>query len=150
MKVKSTSRKKALMAYSQLYSRLDNIPFDECWYCGSPRECLDHCPPLSYLQYIDTDVFRKSGGKFSLIPSCNSCNSLLGSKKLLSPNERISWLLGAYTKLFDKSYYGWSDDEVKEMGYNFKVMIHNSRERANGYIDRIRAIEQRIINIKDW
>lgn len=150
MKVNRIGRKKSLIAYRHLYSRLENIPFDECWYCGSLRECLDHCPPLDYLQYIDTDVFRKSGGKFSLIPSCNSCNTLLGNKKLLSPNERISWLLGAYTKLFDKAYYGWSEDEVKEMGYNFKVMIGASMKKANSYIDKVRSIEQRIIDIKEW
>lgn len=148
--MKNKARQLTLQQYGELYHRMDNVPFDSCWYCGAPRTCLDHCPPLGYLQHMDPQTFRKKGGYFLLVPSCESCNSLLGARKLLTPPERISWLLGAYNKLFDKAYFGWTDEEVAEMGYGLKVMIHNSRIKANLYLDKVRAIEQRILEIKDW
>lgn len=147
---KIRSRTFTLRQYGHLYSRIENVIFEQCWYCGDTRECLDHVPSLGVLEHIDVEKFRKDGGKFLLVPSCTSCNSLLANRRLFTPNERISWLLGAYHKLFDKSYYGWSDAEVKEMGYGFRVIIKQAKKQANSYIGKIRSIERRILDIADF
>ena len=148
--MKASKRLTLVRLYGTLYTRMENVPLDTCWYCGSPRECLDHTPPLGYLEHMDINRFRERGGKFTLVPSCNTCNALLGNRKLLSPNEKISWLLGAYSRLFDRAYYGWSDDDIEEMGYNFRVMISHSISKASSYMAKVREIENRIIDIKEW
>lgn len=143
-------RKITLQQYGQLYHRLETTIQDQCWYCGDTRECLDHVPSLGLLPHTDIDKFRENGGQFLLVPCCNSCNSLLANRRLYTPNERISWLLGAYHKLFDKSYYGWSDAEVKEMGYTFRLMINAGINKSNSYIGKIRSIERRILDIENF
>lgn len=148
--VMSKLRRLTLRQYGQLYHRLDNTDQEHCWYCGDGRECLDHVPSLGMLPNIDVKKFRESGGRFLLVPCCSSCNSLLGNRRLYTPNERISWLLGAYHKLFDKAYYGWSDTEVSEMGYTFRVMISAGISKSNSYISKIRAIERRILDIENF
>ena len=148
--MKFCERQQLLKQYGQIYSKFEGAKTQECWYCKQPKECVDHCPPLSSLSFLDVHKFREHGGNFVLIPSCMSCNSLLGERKLFTPNERISWLLGAYNKLFDKSYYGWSDEEVREMGFVFRTMINASRLKSNSYIDRIKSIEKTIVGIENW
>ena len=150
MKRNRRNAKLTFQSYNELYQRLDNVPFDTCWYCGDPRTCLDHSPPLAMLDFMDLDLFRKLGREFCLIPCCDSCHSLLGIKELVTPNERLSWLLGAYHKLFDKAFYGWTEEEVAEMGYNFRVMINSSKARASTYAEKVRYIEKKIVSLHEW
>ena len=146
----TSNRKQLSKQYAPWYSRMSGVPFHECWYCGDTKTCWDHCPPLHYADLVYIPSFISDNSHLVLIPSCDSCNSLLGCRKLFTPNERISWLLGAYTRLFDKAYYGWTPEEVDEMGYNFKVMINHSIRTSNSYVDKVRAIERKILTIQEW
>ena len=53
--------------------RIDSDPIQDCWYCGSQAEAIDHLHP------------RKLGGdnkSSNLIPVCKSCNSSKNAKPL--------------------------------------------------------------------
>lgn len=143
------SRQLLLKSYGQLYTRLSNIELDKCWYCKSTRNCLDHCPPLACLNNLDIGKFREANG-FYLIPSCSVCNSLLADKVLLTPYERLSWLLSTYKALFNRAHADWAISEIEEMGPYFQTLINEGKKQANQWLDKIAAIETAICNAQDF
>jgi hypothetical protein len=142
-------RKLTIAQLGHLYERMQCENSALCWYCSTDKECIDHCPPLAILPNLDIDKFRNEDGKFILIPACHQCNRLLGSKHLFTPIERLFWLLDKYKYLYNKQYKGWTDDEIKEMGYSFQLLISQSIKESNQLIDKVRAIEANICNLKD-
>ncbi len=78
--MKASLRRYYIQRYGDLYKRAKDIPLDVCVYCGDTRQTLDHCPPISKLEFIDVQKAIKKGLKFILYPACNECNAHLSAK----------------------------------------------------------------------
>lgn len=135
----------AIRAIGNLYERHGKFDGNSCAYCGSPRQCLDHVPPLDVAYYqIDLKKFQKTGGKLYLIPSCNLCNELLGAKKLFTYDERLAFLFERYAKLIRE--HKWDDEEIEEMGPGLKAAIIESERHRQEYIRKLRGVENSILS----
>lgn len=140
-------RLKRLSQYGGLFTRMAKVSLDECWYCGAPRETLDHCPPISSVETLDITRFKKNGGEFLLIPSCFDCNTLLGAKRLGAPNERLAYLLLKYTKITNEHFCNWEEDQIAEMGYNLKDMIYKKDKMMREYLVKLKAIRAKMSSL---
>lgn len=74
------------------YHACEAINQQVCFYCGCDATDLDHCPPISIVANVPTRLLH--GLRFVLIPSCSKCNRTLGSKTLLTPRDRLRYLIG--------------------------------------------------------
>lgn len=74
------------------YHTCEMVNQQVCFYCGCAATDLDHCPPISLVANVPTKLLH--GLRFVLIPSCGKCNRTLGSKTLLTPRDRLSYLIG--------------------------------------------------------
>lgn len=140
------SRKTALRAIGSLYSRAKGCDLSLCFYCGFPREALDHVPPLSVAISMDMEKFRRKGGRLILFPSCGQCNSMLGSKKLGTALERINYLWAAYATLIEKTHRNWTRAELHELGRGLRGTIEAGMRRADVYVLHLRGVEGRLLS----
>ena len=130
---------------SALYKRTTRYPLSVCSYCGFPRQCLDHVPPLKIADSVDIQDFRFRGGEFILFPSCLECNALLGAKALCTYQERLHFLYTAYIKRITER--SWSRAEMEELGRGLKAFIE-ARQYINAIrIEKLRGIESRMLEI---
>jgi hypothetical protein len=128
-----------------LYRRVTGIDLGRCAYCGFPRECLDHVPPLRLACDLDIGAFVKDGGRLLLYPSCFECNEFLGKKDLPAYGQRLSFLWERYGNLIRTQT--WEQWELAELGPGLRPYI-TARQKANmRWIDKIRAVEQRLIEL---
>lgn len=65
-----------------------------CYYCDAPAECIDHTFPVSVLaKKVNEPGFKVTNRiHYSIVPSCNSCNSMLGAKVFKTLEERKRWV----------------------------------------------------------
>ena len=128
---------------SALYTRDYSHDPALCAYCGAPRQCLDHVPPLRLAADMDLDRFRRNGGELLLIPACLDCNALLGSKPLPTYDERLSALYWLYeARIRSRS---WSEDEVAELGPGLRRYVEGQDARNRELIAKFRGIERAIL-----
>lgn len=147
--MKGHYRNLLLRQYGHLYEKLGSVSQDECWYCKSLRDSVDHCPPVCVLDSFDCLKFKEQGGSFVLVPSCQECNHLLGAKLLYTPKERAAYLLQAYHKLYDKVSFKWSAEEVADMGFALKSLISTNQAKADEYLRKLKALEQAALESED-
>ena len=138
--MKLKERNRLVRTYNHLYRRAE-VELDKCFYCGANRECLDHVPPISWVESFDTTKYREQGNEFLLYPSCFKCNSYLGDKNLFDISERIEYLYQRYTKEIDKIVGLWTDEETEEMSPMFQDMIRNRTNRVKELVQRQRYLE---------
>ena len=126
---------------TKIYNHLYRIPvkcedYYKCMYCGIDRQCLDHVPPLSTIENIDINEYKKDGGKFLLIPSCLKCNQFLGFYNSNSMYDRINLLISKYNKKLKKRPI-WTEEELSEMSDRF-LQYHFAKD------DKYRIIENKL------
>lgn len=90
----------------------------------------DHVPPISKIDNYDIKILIKRGTKFILYPSCNACNSILGSQWIIDPIERINFIAFYYLQRVD-SREQWTDSEMNELGRNLRSLVESSQNRIN-------------------
>ena len=56
-----------------------DLDFFVCAYCGGKPSCFDHVPPLATVAAFPQKKFKH----YRLVPSCGSCNQILGGHSLL-------------------------------------------------------------------
>ena len=128
-----------------LYRRVTGIDLGCCAYCGFPRECLDHVPPLRIACDLDVASFVKDGGRLLLYPSCAECNSFLGKKDLPSYGQRLAFLWQKYGTLIRTRM--WEPYEIAQLGPGLRPYI-TARQKSNlRWIDKIRAVEHRLLEL---
>lgn len=98
------------------------VEVKRCVYCGLDATDRDHLVPVSFLRN------GKRKGVFEAqetVPSCRECNSLLGNNVFDTFEDRLDYV---QKRINDK--YGdilrqvdWSESEIAEMGYNFRVPL---------------------------
>jgi len=116
---------------------------DACVYCGGPRECLDHNPPISKLDCIDVTKALKKGMKFELYPSCLECNARLSNKISIDLLDRMNTIAMIYLNKADK-VEKWTPEELQELGPNLRSLIENSSDRATLFALKAKKIFDRI------
>lgn len=119
-----------------------------CFYCSDPAQCLDHVPPLSMIDVYTHEERKKSNIPAVLLSCCTECNSALGSRLLPTANERLLYLESYYEAFFKKQKAMWTDDEIDELGDSLKSSVRARQEKLNRYVDKIRAIQLRLIRVE--
>jgi hypothetical protein len=131
--------------YGSLYNKMKNCDIDKCWYCSSIRQCLDHCPNLSQLNYYTPEDFARQKIELLLIPSCNQCNSYLNQSQSYAPKDRLNDLYLIYAREIRNSGEYWKKDELKTLskGWLKNSIIHNNliidslKEKLSNIMDRL-------------
>jgi hypothetical protein len=123
------------------------VSLGECVYCGSERQCLDHVPPISWIETFDLIKFKKDGGELLLYPSCHQCNKWLGDKPLFNYKERLLFLYDRYMAEVDKIKALWSEEEIAEMSSMFQRMIRAKQLMVRDLIRKHREIECRMLQL---
>jgi hypothetical protein len=133
-------RRAAEKELGQLYKRVERLDLSKCAYCGDQRDVLDHVPPITYAyQYLDLKKFHKDGGQFLLYPCCNTCNELLGAKKLFDYPSRAAYLWGKYSSMIKQ--FSWDQEELQELGNNLKTIVLSYEKQRAEYIKKLRGVE---------
>lgn len=128
---------------SALYRRAEGIPLGHCAYCASPREVLDHVPPLRLACDLDLAKFRENGGRLLLFPACNDCNALLGNQPLATYGERLSFLYSAYaSRVRDPR---WSATEIGQLGRGLQAYVASSEARNRELLDKFNCVQQALL-----
>ena len=141
----ASARSRAAREIGSLYSRIENFDLAICAYCKSPRQCLDHVPPITFAATLDLDKFWESGGSLRLYPSCLECNSLLGSSKLSRYEERLYFLYEAYGKRIKEKQ--WSEYEIAALGRGLQDFVKGCQYRNQERIEKLRGIEENMLSI---
>lgn len=145
----SKARKHLELLYGELYEFKHNGDRLSCYYCGMPRYCLDHVPPISLVGKIGTKKLKELEIEFYKVPCCDFCNSALGSVRLISEEERLVFLYNHINKKIEKQAL-WSSSEIEELTGNLRNMIAGRQNRIrNELITRLKAIEKRIAEIEN-
>ena len=138
-------RKLAKSQIGALYHRLKGVPLERCFYCGAPRQSLDHCPPLSVAYKMSPAELRKRDVALYLVPSCMDCNSLLGARKWGTPWERLNGIYHILQAKIDKEYHGWTKDDLEELGPGLREYIQNRAYHVNFLIEKLRGVEDNML-----
>ena len=143
--MKNTVRLRLLRQYSSLYKRA-NVDLSICAYCSFQRQCLDHVPPLNWIESFDIERYQKRGGEFWLYPSCARCNAWLGAKELFTYQERLGYLYERYTKAVERESALWTKEEIDELGYSLQVMVKARQHFLKELMKAHRGVETNVIN----
>ena len=144
-KMKNKERLRLLRTYAMHYKRAD-VDLAICAYCSFPRQCLDHVPPLAWIETFDIDKYKNRGGEFLLYPSCARCNGWLGHKELFTYSERLPYLYERYAKAVDKEATLWTKDEIDELGYSLQIMVKARQSLLKELMKAHRGVETNVIN----
>lgn len=120
-----------------------------CAYCGQPRYCLDHVPPISLVAKIGTKKLRELKVDLYKVPCCDFCNSALNAVRLASFEERLVYLYNYINKRLDKQTV-WSEYELEEITGNLKRMIQGKQYKIKTeLIARLRVIETKLAALEN-
>ena len=142
---KNIERERLQQIFGHLYSRHFITEGYKCFYCGETAQCLDHVPPLSMLDSLPKGYMKKNNIPYSLVTSCYQCNAALGDKRFVNVQERLLYLESFYDAFFKKQKGKWDKEELSEMGENLKKYIQHRQETLDVYIQKIRAIQMRLL-----
>lgn len=129
------NRKLLVQRLHATYQRNESLKEWICFYCGSPADTEDHCPPLSLAESFP-------GEDRVLLRCCRLCNSLLGARFLLTPYARAEYLIKKYAKRWHKDLDmpNWSDEEIEELTGQLKREIIRGmkrKERASSVLSNL-------------
>lgn len=145
MSKKNKIRKQLLSQYGHKYKRHFISDGYKCFYCSEHAHGLDHVPPLSWMDNYDDKAREKEGIPAVLVPCCTECNSALLDRLLPTVWDRLLYLESYYDAYFKKQKNLWEEEEIEELGHSLKSMVRHKQERLNIYLDKIRAIQKRLI-----
>lgn len=94
---------------------------DLCTYCGDYAQCRDHVIPVNFLS-----VARSySPTKNWIVPSCNDCNTMAGSKVFFSVPEKARYIKSRFERRHSKilKHPEWSQEELNDVSYQIREMV---------------------------
>jgi hypothetical protein len=139
------ARKELMRTHGHKYKRHFLLEGYYCFYCGDPANTLDHVPPLHEMPNLPYEKRKKNRLPASLLSCCAECNSALGSRQLITAEDRLLFLESYYDAKLKKKKALWSDDEINELGYSLKEYVRHEQDKLRRYIDKIRHIQSRYI-----
>lgn len=135
-------RKHLLKTHGRLYKRLHNINGGVCIYCGEPRGCMDHVPPLALVDSMDVGEYVKEGGKFIIYPACTDCNKILNACRYPDLHDRMDYIIGKLDAKLSKIEQ-WSPEELEEMSHKMQAYIRAHQFKIASLNDKIQRIDER-------
>lgn len=135
-----------LSRYGFLYQRVFGTDASRCFYCGSPRECLDHRPPLSTLDAIGVRAMQRAKIPLFLVPACNDCNLRLSDRPLPTIEEAADYLYRRLDAEYEKRFNLWTDPEISEMSPMFQKMIRARRAQLVTLNSRVRHLQRLLVD----
>lgn len=145
MSKKDRKRKQLLSQYGHKYKRHFIQEGYVCFYCGEQAHGLDHVPSLAWIDAYSDDERIKSEIPAVLVPCCSSCNGALSDRLLPTVWDRLLFLESYYDAYLKRQKALWDEDEIEELGHNLQQMVKHKQERLNVYLDKIRAIQKRLV-----
>lgn len=143
-KAASKDRQYLLQAYGDRYLQA-LFPHDgDCFYCGTFRQCTDHCPPLSWAYRWEPE----KGPPHLLVPSCTNCNSRLAARPLFYLKDRLQFLERTLSAEYDRRFSLWSEKETAEMSPMFQKLIRGRRAQLDELHQRIVFLQKQALF--DW
>ena len=118
---------------------------DNCAYCGVWAGTRDHVVPVSWMYKLFACDF-KADFKSEIVPCCQECNSIAGSKLFISFREKKKYIQKKLSskrkyKKFIDCYREWGSDDYKEelenMGYNLRTSIKDGIKIGKSILERI-------------
>ena len=123
----------------QIYAICDK---ERCFYCGKPRESLDHVVPHSYLCNGDTKRTYRTG----VLPACKECNSVLSNSMFDTLEERFSYLENKmwfrYRKALESKVV-WTDKELLELSSSLRSAVLTKMECQKEAQERLDNLARR-------
>lgn len=147
-------RKHIISIYGHLYKRhLYNVhPASEgCYYCGAGAESIDHMPPLAWVDLLCPSKKMGKGRSKQiclLMAACLDCNQRLGDRPLFSLIERVRHIENSLLKKYENESSLWTDDEINEMGPEFRRTLKARRVKYQWLLQRIRHVQWRVGEIE--
>jgi hypothetical protein len=114
-----------------------------CFYCAAPFSEWDHCPPLSWMDTINHQKYKKV-----LLKCCSECNKLLSDKPLFTAWERVDFIENKLNDKLDECVLveeSWGEIDKMKDGL-IKWKLTREKHRQEMLVARIRAAQQRLIN----
>jgi 5-methylcytosine-specific restriction endonuclease McrA len=120
----------------------------ECAYCGEPRECLDHVPPLSLVSKLGMKVIRENNIELIKVPACSKCNLTLGSRRLATYADRLVFLYERLSRDLSTKVL-WTKEEIEQLSGNLKQMVKNSQLKIQrDIINRLAVMQNNLMDKK--
>ena len=127
--MKKSNIKKEIQWFRKLISlsKIDgnSIP---CYYCGCIADQKEHVIPVSYIKKLEelkSLDFEIKMPKIEIVPSCEECNYLAGSKvfknKTLKKEYIKKKLREKYKKILNSP--NWTDEEIAELSGDLQKRI---------------------------
>jgi hypothetical protein len=124
----------------------------DCFYCGELADGLDHTVPIAYTSRNGTRTRTRKPGEIdnghSRVPSCQECNSLLGSQLFPTLQERAAYLARKLRARYRSDLFGpeWTAEELTEIGPSLRAQIER-KIAESARIKRRVAVCQRIARL---
>lgn len=129
--MRMTSRNVLINRYDPVYREI-GARGDPCTYCGQVSDTMDHIPPIHMVEQASL-AGSDQEGPFIKVPACHECNSIIGSKRLLTIKARRNHVkdkLRAKYKHFLR-IPNWDEDELAEVSPEFAKEIRASVKFGN-------------------
>lgn len=128
--------------YNQSYSFLSQE--NRCMYCGVPSECIDHVPPINWVESLGSKYFKEKGIQLYFVNSCVDCNSKLSDLALFTILDRKIYLFGRYSKKHRKILLApdWSEEELKSLSRNLAQKIRHKMKKKKFLLERLNFLRE--------
>lgn len=97
----------------------------KCVYCGQPKQHIDHCPPLTWVNAYGSDYFINNQIPFFKVPACRDCNLMLSDKPYFTIRQRKGYVAACLRDRFSKDLANpmWEADEIYELGEGLRNYV---------------------------
>ena len=113
-----------------------------CTYCGEPACSLDHVVPYLFAGKRGTRRGRAGQAPGYRVPSCKECNSWLGTKMLLSVDERRRYIAEKLRRKARAPRPDWSEDELDELGPSLRAAVQMGVKASQRLQERLSYAER--------
>ena len=126
-----TPRKVLEARYDPIYREIGSRG-DPCTYCGQISDTMDHVPPISMVEQASL-AGADQDGPFIKVPACLECNSIIGSKRLLTIKARRKHVKDRLRVKYQHFLRipNWDEDELVEVSPEFAKEIRASVKFGN-------------------
>lgn len=120
---------------------------ESCTYCNDIASVREHVIPASYFGFRTYDPSKQW-----VVPSCETCNLLAGSKMFFSIPEKATYILKRYKSKYRKvlALPYWSQDELSDVSYILRSSIEGSLMAKAILQRKISALEGKTNLARDY
>ena len=115
----------------------------KCYYCGDPSQTIDHVPAVTVAYSIGLDELERRKINLYKVRACKQCNSILGSKELLTLDDRARFVYERLQKLYKRLLKAqeWDSEEILELGPVLRSYVLSHHDAKNWVEHRLQYME---------